>query len=142
MRGRLWIVMAGLLGASAVAVGAYHAHGLEATLEQMSLEVGEIQRRSGFVETAYQYQLLHALALLGIAAFLRSGPYSRMANLAGWAFVIGIFLFSGSLYGLAITGHNLFAHVAPFGGITLIGGWILIALAGRSAADVDGNVSS
>ena len=141
MRGKLWLVMDGFFGASAVGIGAYHAHGLAATLEQAALDPAEIERRLELVETAYRYQILHAIVILCVGVFLRGCPSSVLAKLAGLAFVIGIVLFSGSLYGLALTGNEAFSRVAPIGGIMLIAGWVLVALTGLLTPDPGGPIS-
>jgi uncharacterized membrane protein YgdD (TMEM256/DUF423 family) len=141
MQGKLWFIMAGLFGATAVGIGAFHAHGLPVTLEQMSLAPEDMERRLGLVETAYRYQMLHAVAVFAVAIFLRSCPSSLLAKLSGFAFVLGIVLFSGSLYGLALTDNRGFARLAPFGGFTLIVAWLLVALTGLLTADPGGTSS-
>lgn len=105
-----------LLGGLAVAFGAFGAHALEA---RVSAE------RLATFETAARYQLVHAVAI--IAAALLGG---ERAVLAGIAFLVGVALFSGSLYLLVLTGARWFGAIAPLGGLALIGGWVLLALAG------------
>ncbi len=116
---RLWIVLAGLIGAAAVAMAALSAHGLE-FLPQASLQQ---------VRGAVQMQGWHALALLGCGLWARRG--GRLADAAGFAFAIGTVLFCGAVYMLALAGTRL-PGVAPAGGLLLIGGWLLLAASALS----------
>ena len=119
-----WLVAAGLNGLMAVAMGAFASHGLRARLDAAAL---------GWIETASRYQLWHALALLGVALLLhQDGPkaHRRLLRAIAWAFLVGIALFAGSLYLLALTGSRAFAWITPFGGIALIAGWAALALLG------------
>jgi len=112
-----------VLGASfaglAVVLGAFGAHGLEARLTERALATWH---------TGVQYQFLHALALLVIAAL-----WARLAG--GWgtaaavAFVVGILLFSGSLYALALGAPRVLGAVAPIGGTLFVLGWIALVIA-------------
>ena len=111
---RLWIVLAGVLGASAVVMAALAAHGL-GDLTPAALQ----QARS-----AVQMQGWHALALFGCGLWSRRG--GRLADAAGFAFALGAVLFCGSVYALAIAGLHL-PGAAPAGGMLLIGGWLLLA---------------
>ena len=110
------LVFAGLSGALGVALGAGAAHALRRLLDERALAL---------VETAVRYQLIHAAALVGLAA-LMARPWPALHWVA-WAWAIGTVLFCGSLYLLAFTGVRAFAHVAPFGGAALILGWLLLA---------------
>jgi len=122
MQHRTPLAWAGVLGALGVALGAFGAHALKATLETAGT-------RDAW-EIAVRYQLLHAAALLGLAAWLRAspGPDPR----AAWAtrlWVLGVALFSGSLYLLALGGPRWLGPVTPLGGACLIAGWIVVATA-------------
>ena len=108
------LLLAALLGAAGALLGAFGAHGLRERLDAQAL---------GVWETAVRYQLLHAVALLAIAL----SPHAAALRSAGWLFVAGIVLFSGSLYALALGGPRLLGPVTPLGGIALIAGWALIA---------------
>jgi uncharacterized membrane protein YgdD (TMEM256/DUF423 family) len=77
-------------------------------------------------ETAVRYHLVHALALLGVA-WAATRWESRAIPAAGWLFVAGIVIFSGSLYVLALSGARGFGAVTPFGGAAFIAGWLLLA---------------
>jgi len=108
---------AAIAGASAVGLGAFGAHALKARLlESNTLTVWE---------TAVQYHLLHAVALLSIALWVRVAPaYGASVAVTGWLFVAGIVLFSGSLYGLALGGPRWLGPVTPLGGLVFIVGWL------------------
>lgn len=115
-----WLAAAGALFAlAAVAAGAFGAHALKSRL---SID------RLGTFETAVRYQGLHALALFACAWVLQSWP-SRMAVAAGICFAVGIGLFCGSLYALALLDEPRFGAITPFGGIAFLAGWMLLAMA-------------
>jgi uncharacterized membrane protein YgdD (TMEM256/DUF423 family) len=114
---RRWVVLGAVSGAIAVAAGAFGAHALKARLGPEALAVWE---------TGARYQMYHALALvaLGCAAHTWRSPALRAA---GWLFVAGTLLFSGSLYLLVATGVRSFGAVTPLGGLALIAGWLCVA---------------
>ncbi|HEX9307770.1 MAG TPA: DUF423 domain-containing protein, partial [Anaeromyxobacter sp.] len=101
-----------------VAAGAFGAHALRARLAPELLAV---------FETGARYEMYHALGLVAVAwtAARAPGP----AGWAGWLFVAGTVLFSGSLYALALSGVRAFGAVTPFGGVAFIAGWIALAIA-------------
>ncbi len=111
MIGSWFVVFAAINGALAVAGGAFAAHGLDPVADA---------QRIGWLKIAAEYQIFHALALLAVAAL--HGP-----QLTSWAFAIGIVLFSGSLYLMAITGMKWLGAVAPLGGLAFIAGWLVLA---------------
>lgn len=113
MTGRVWICIAGVSGALAVALGAYGAHGLEGD---------EVLR--GQFDTANRYHMWHTLALLG--AGLLSPRSVRWSQAAGALFVLGMVLFSGTLYVATITGNWMFTFLAPWGGAALMAGWLAL----------------
>jgi uncharacterized membrane protein YgdD (TMEM256/DUF423 family) len=80
-------------------------------------------------ETAARYQLYHALALLAVAYAVARWPVSNLPTIAGWLFVAGIALFSGSLYLLSLTDVRWLGAIAPLGGAAFIAGWLCLALA-------------
>jgi uncharacterized membrane protein YgdD (TMEM256/DUF423 family) len=115
-----WLAAAGaLFGLSGVAAGAFGAHAAKAWIAA---------ERLGVFETAVRYQVLHALALFACAWVLQSWP-GRAAWAAGACFVGGTVLFSGSLYLLALLGEPRFGVITPLGGVGLLAGWTLLALA-------------
>lgn len=116
---RTWLFIAGINGALAVIAGAFAAHGLSARLEPRLLAA---------FTTAAHYHLVHAVAL-GVAALAGQGPARPRALWAARLFLAGMVLFSGSLYGLALSGIGFLGFVTPVGGLALIGGWLMLALA-------------
>jgi uncharacterized membrane protein YgdD (TMEM256/DUF423 family) len=116
---RNWLFVAGLMGALAVLCGAFAAHGLSARLDENARAV---------FETGARYHMYHALAM-GLGALAMRGEAESRARAACLLFLVGILLFSGSLYLLALTGMNALGFVTPFGGLAFIAGWILLALA-------------
>ena len=103
----------------AVALGAFGAHGLRQRLSPDMLAI---------FETGVRYHVYHALALLVVAWVADKNPES-LANAAGWAFALGIVVFSGSLYILSISGIRWLGAVTPLGGVALLVGWVLLFLA-------------
>ena len=109
-----------ILGFVGVAAGAFGAHALKGSLAPDRLEI---------FETSVRYQLIHALALLAVPSFGSPG--------AGWAFLAGTVIFSGSLYLLVLTDTRWLGAVTPIGGVLMLLGWLLLAVAayaGRSGA--------
>ena len=122
---RIFIILSGVLGFSAVALGAFGAHGMRSRLE--SLPDG--MKRLEWWNTAAHYHLTHALAL-GFVAWLAHRGASTSATLAGWSFVAGVVLFSGSLYLMAITGQTKLGAITPIGGLFFLVGWGAVIVAG------------
>ncbi len=123
MNYRAAVAWAGALGASGVALGAFGAHLLRASLDAAGTR--EVW------ETAVRYQLLHAVALLGFAGWARSAgrPGGAPATWTVRLWVAGTVLFSGSLYGLALGGPRWLGPMTPLGGLSLIAGWVAAAVA-------------
>ena len=111
------LFLAALLGASGVGLGAFGAHGLKARL-------GE---RITTWQTAVDYHLLHAVALLVVVALAREAASATLLRGAGIAWVVGVCLFSGSLYWLALGGPRWLGPITPLGGLAFIVGWGLLA---------------
>lgn len=149
MTPRHWIVLGCLLGAAAVATGAFGAHGLEGYLNRQATNAaaeppGDVdenrpaatpQRRLETFETAVRYQMYHALALVAVGAIGRRTARPGAANLAGWLFLAGIAIFSGLLYALVLSGARWLGAIVPIGGVALIGGWIALAVAAAGIRD-------
>jgi len=108
-----------IFGFLGVAAGAFGAHALRGRLSADMLQV---------FETGARYQLIHALALVGVA-LAREHFAGRALVVAGWMFVAGIPLFSFSLYALAFTGNRLWGTVTPLGGLCFLAGWAALAVA-------------
>jgi uncharacterized membrane protein YgdD (TMEM256/DUF423 family) len=109
-------------GFIAVAAGAFGAHSLRDRLTPEYVSV---------FETGARYQMYHALALLAVAWVVERGA-GTSAQWAGWLFVIGTLLFSGSLYGLALTSIRWMGAITPLGGVAFLAGWICLALSWRN----------
>jgi uncharacterized membrane protein YgdD (TMEM256/DUF423 family) len=128
MNHRFPLLAAGLFGAVGVAAGAFGAHALRPyLLAQETLDVWQ---------TAVHYHLLHAVALLGLAAWLRaerSAAALRRARWTVWCWCLGIVFFSGSLYLLAVGGPRWLGPVTPLGGAAFILGWLWLAAAAWAA---------
>ena len=107
----------------AVAAGAFGAHALRSRLEPASLAI---------FETGARYQMYHAIGLIAVAFALSQWPAARTTVWAGWLFVAGTFLFSGSLYLLALTGMRWLGAITPLGGLAFMLGWICLALSPRA----------
>ena len=114
---RIFWTIGASLGALGVAGGAFGAHALKARLTPEMLTV---------FETGVWYQLIHALALLAVG-WAGTQWASPAIAAAGWLFVAGILLFSGSLYALSLTGVRVLGAVTPFGGVAFIAGWLALA---------------
>jgi uncharacterized membrane protein YgdD (TMEM256/DUF423 family) len=108
--------LAGFLG---VAAGAFGAHGLRNRLSPDMLAV---------FETAVRYQMYHAFALLIVAVVMGRVGDARLLSLAGWSFITGIVLFSGSLYALAFSGISGLGAITPIGGLAFLLGWACVAI--------------
>jgi uncharacterized membrane protein YgdD (TMEM256/DUF423 family) len=125
---RFCIVAGCLLGGLAVAGGAFGAHGLKATLAAS----GQAENW----ETAFRYCMVHALALVAtglVAVALRPAPGMTWA--AGWCFLAGTLIFSGCLAALALSGIKILGAIVPIGGVLLIVGWVLLAIAAARLSD-------
>lgn len=115
---RFWILGC-VFALLAVAAGAFGAHVLRDRLPQSLLAV---------FETGARYQMYHALALLFTAQVHAVWP-RRLTRGAGWLFIVGIVLFSGSLYVLSVTGMTWLGAITPVGGVAFLAGWALLTLA-------------
>jgi uncharacterized membrane protein YgdD (TMEM256/DUF423 family) len=118
---RILILLGALNGFVAVALGAYASHGLRDRLGSDMLDAFQI---------GVDYQALHALALLATGLLMLHIPGSRWGRLSGWLFLLGIVLFSGSLYALVLIGRPGLGVITPIGGMTLLAGWLALAIAG------------
>lgn len=119
---QVFVSLAAVLGGLSVAAGAFAAHALRGKISERSLEI---------FDTAARYQMYHALALLLIALLIsRTVSPQPMLVASGWLFIIGVGIFSGSLYILSVTGWNKLGAITPLGGVALIIGWGILAVAG------------
>lgn len=122
---RIFVILSGLLGFTAVALGAFGAHALRSRLQDLPDGV----KRLEWWNTAAHYHLIHALAL-AVAAWLLHRGAGATANVAGWSFVGGVVLFSGSLYVMTVTGQTKLGAITPLGGLLFLVGWGAVMVAG------------
>jgi uncharacterized membrane protein YgdD (TMEM256/DUF423 family) len=129
---KAWIIVAALLGASAVAVGAYHAHGLEKSLTKHGVNAAEVAKQMHNCEVAVKYQMYHALAILGIGILLtRSGRAGTIVgSSAALLMLLGVAGFSGGLYAMVFDIAHLHWAIVPLGGLLMILGWLALGIAG------------
>lgn len=118
---RLFFGLGAASGFVAVAAGAFGAHALRGRLSADLL---------GVFETAARYQMYHALGLMAVA-WAASRWSGALPQWAGWLFVAGTVLFSGSLYALALSGVRWLGAITPLGGVAFLAGWICLGLAAR-----------
>ena len=124
---RYFLSLAAGSGLLAVALGAFGAHALRDRLDDYA---------RGVFETAVQYHFFHSLALLGVGLLALQLPGSTLLRSSGVAFLVGIFVFSGSLYVLSMTGQRWLGAITPIGGVAFMVGWACLAIAGwRLAAN-------
>ena len=117
----MWTYVAAGMGASAIFLGAFGAHGMASRLTP---------ERLANWHTAATYHLVHALALLALALFAKAT--GKSVTLPATLFSVGIVCFSGSLYLLLLTGQKWLGPITPLGGLAMAAGWIsLITLAGK-----------
>ncbi|MBA1243153.1 DUF423 domain-containing protein [Pseudomonas japonica] len=116
---RSFLMLAAFFGFTGVGLGAFAAHGLKGRLSPDYLAI---------FQTGVQYQLVHTLALLGVAVLANLLP-GRLVGWAGLLFCLGIVLFSGSLYALTLSGVARLGIITPFGGLAFLAGWACLGLA-------------
>jgi uncharacterized membrane protein YgdD (TMEM256/DUF423 family) len=117
--------VAAVLGFLAVALGAFGAHGLKARLGPAGIDVWR---------TAALYHLVHAVALLAVAL---AGERLRAPRAVCWLFTIGIIVFGGTLYLLALTGVGWLGAITPLGGASFLAGWLVLAVTGVKGPGAD-----
>ncbi len=116
---RVFLALGGVAGFAAVALGAFGAHSLRASLSPEMLDI---------FKTGAQYQMIHALALL-LVGILAERRADKMLLWVGGLFTAGILLFSGSLYLLALSGTRILGAITPLGGVCFLAGWALLTIA-------------
>ena len=119
---KLFITLASLSGMLAVTFGAFGAHALKSRLDEHAL---------GVFQTAVQYHFYHSLALLAVGVIALSQPQTALLRSSGYLFLVGIVVFSGSLYLLSMSGLRWLGAITPLGGLAFIAGWLSMALAAR-----------
>jgi len=116
---KTFLLIAAMCGLSAVIIGAFGAHGLKhrLTVELMSA-----------YQTAVQYHFYHTFALLAVGVLLLQYPQATFFQWSGWLILVGIVIFSGSLYVMALTGIKWMGAITPIGGLAFIAGWLTLAM--------------
>jgi uncharacterized membrane protein YgdD (TMEM256/DUF423 family) len=115
---KFWLISAGVFGFLSVALGAFGAHTLKNVLDDYGKSI---------YEKAVLYQMFHTTSLF-VVGILQHLVKDTSFSIAGWGFFIGILLFSGSLYLMAVTGIKWLRAVTPFGGVALLFGWFWLVL--------------
>jgi uncharacterized membrane protein YgdD (TMEM256/DUF423 family) len=110
----LFLILASINGFIAVALGAFAAHGLQSRLSSELLNA---------FQTGVQYQMYHALALFGVGLLMVNFPNATLPKYSGYLFLVGIILFSGSLYLLSLTGIRWLGAITPIGGLAFLAAW-------------------
>ena len=116
---KIWLLSAALFGFLSVAIGAFGAHSLKNVLDEYGKSV---------YEKAVLYQMFHSMALLAVGVLQHLFKGISFSP-AGFGFLVGIVLFSGSLYALAITGTKWLGAITPIGGLAFLFGWTWFLLA-------------
>lgn len=116
---KLFIILGSINMALAVAIGAFGAHGLKGKVSNDML---------GVWNTGAHYHIIHALALLFIGLLMARLGGNSWFVAGGWLLLVGIILFSGSLYALVLTNVKVLGAITPLGGLSFIAGWILVAV--------------
>ena len=117
---KYFFLLTGISGFTGVVMGAFGAHGLRGKVADNLFHA---------FETGVTYQMSHTLAMLGVCILMQLWGMKLSLQLAACAFLLGIVLFSGSLYGLALTGMKWFGPVTPIGGLAFLVGWLLLTFA-------------
>jgi uncharacterized membrane protein YgdD (TMEM256/DUF423 family) len=126
MKEGFWLQAGAVWGFLGVAMGAFGAHGLKARLTELGQEAN--------FHTAAQYHMYCALAIVAVGLLFVSGRATAAASAAGWSFLLGSLVFSGSLYVLAITGQKWLGAVTPIGGVAILVGWGALVVAAGAAS--------
>ncbi len=119
MQARSFIATAAILMFTGVAAGAFGAHGLKQILSADMLAIWQ---------TAVTYQMVHGLGMLALGIMLQQQDNALLRR-AAWAMLIGVLIFSGSLYALALTGIRILGAITPIGGVAFLAGWAMLAWA-------------
>lgn len=139
MTAMTWFRIGAILALLAVAAGTFGAHWLDNWIEPATADNTEKlvspERRHEVFQTGVTYHMTHALALLALGLLMLHAPGSAglAATVAGWAFLFGVIVFSGSLYAIGLTGIGWLGMITPFGGFGFLIGWLALAIAAGPA---------
>lgn len=126
---KIFLMAGSIFGGLSVAAGAFASHALKTQLSEKSQQI---------FETGTKYQMYHALALILVSLLLtRAEGGEGLLTLAGYAFIAGIILFSGSLYGLSLSEIKWFGPITPLGGVAFLVGWGCIAISALKSSPIN-----
>ena len=120
MKDTFYIKLAAILGALAVGIGAFGAHGLEPVLEAYN--------RVDTFETAVKYHFYHTFSIFLVGILVAVGNSHKLLSASAWCFFAGILIFCGSLYILSVTNITWLGAITPLGGLAFIAGWVLLGV--------------
>lgn len=129
MSPKSWIILAGIVGAAGVILGAFGAHGIPDYLKKQGLSPEEVATRLDWFETAVRYHMYHAPLFIGVGLLALHGN-CRWLTISGFSALVGILIFSGLLYVMAMTGITKLGMIVPIGGLALIVAWVTLAISG------------
>jgi uncharacterized membrane protein YgdD (TMEM256/DUF423 family) len=137
MNTSFWIRVGANWGFLAVAIGAFGAHGLKDRFKSLGDQFGPLatERPEGIFQTATHYHAFCALAILAVGLLAATGRGGTALQVAGWSFLVGSLIFSGSLYVLAATGIKWLGAITPIGGLFMLVGWVALAIAAGSRSN-------
>ena len=116
---KIFLMAASISGFLAVAIGAFGAHGLKQKISEEMMAV---------YQTGVQYHFYHTLALLGVGILLQQFPHSLALKVSGWGMLVGMLVFSGSVYLLVLSGTRWLGAITPIGGLALLVAWLALAV--------------
>lgn len=139
-----WLRTGAIWGCLTVVIGAFGAHGLQARFESLGQIPGGLtaERLHANYQTGVLYQIFCTMAILAVGFLAQAGRGGVILDAAGWMFVAGSLLFSGSLYVMGATGAKWLGAITPLGGVLMIAAWVALAVAagGSSRLPVEGPV--
>ena len=136
MNATFWLRTGAIWGFLAVAMGSFGAHGLRERFASLGSLPGGLstERLQANFQTGTQYQMYCAFALLVVGLMAQAGRGGVALDAAGWLFLVGSLVFSGSLYVLCITGEKWLGMITPIGGVAMLAGWIALAIAAGASS--------
>jgi uncharacterized membrane protein YgdD (TMEM256/DUF423 family) len=137
MNAAFWLRTGAIWGFLAVAIGAFGAHGLKDRFGALGEQFGGLatERPEGIFQTATHYHMYCALGILVVGLLASIGRAGSALECAGWSFLLGSAIFSGSLYALATTGIKRLGMITPLGGVLMLLGWLALAVAAAAHAE-------
>jgi uncharacterized membrane protein YgdD (TMEM256/DUF423 family) len=134
MNAGIWLRIGAIWGFLAVTMGAFGAHGLQERFKAVGNSSAALsaERLQSIFQTAAQYHMYSALAILAIGLLAATGRSGNALQTAGWSFLLGSLIFSGSLYVMSVTGMRWLGAITPIGGVGMLAGWVAVAVAAGS----------